>query len=50
MFDTAPTMTSLHLTHDMPCPRCGHGRHTFLACSDSCACQPAEVHADLVSV
>jgi len=30
-----------HLSHDMPCVRCGHGVHTFLACGDGCECQPA---------
>ena len=39
MWDTVDTASS-HLTHDMPCPRCGHGRHTYLACSDTCPCQP----------
>lgn len=28
------------LSHDLPCPACGHARHTFLACSDTCACVP----------
>ena len=32
-----------HLSHDMPCQRCGHAVHTFLACSDSCACSSAEM-------
>jgi hypothetical protein len=40
MFDTAPEATSEHLSHDMPCAQCGHARHTFLACSDTCPCQP----------
>jgi hypothetical protein len=31
----------LHLSHDMPCARCGHALHTFLACSDTCSCEPA---------
>jgi hypothetical protein len=30
-----------HLSHDLPCPRCGHAVHTFLACSDSCSCEPS---------
>lgn len=29
-----------HISHDMPCPRCGHGAHTYLPCSDSCDCPP----------
>ncbi len=28
-----------HLTHDLPCSGCGHAVHTYLPCSDSCACQ-----------
>ncbi len=40
MFDTAPEATPHHLSHDMPCAQCGHARHTFLACSDTCACRP----------
>lgn len=28
------------LSHDMPCPRCGHGIHVYLACGDHCACPP----------
>ncbi len=37
MWDTVQT-NEIHLSHDLPCPSCGHGVHTFLACSDSCAC------------
>ena len=32
-----------HLSHDMPCQRCGHAVHTYLACSDVCACRNAEM-------
>ncbi len=28
------------LSHDLPCPACGHAAHSFLACSDECACVP----------
>ena len=31
------------LSHDMPCVRCGHAPHTFLACDESCGCQPVAV-------
>ncbi len=31
------------LLHDMSCSRCGHARHIYLACSDSCACVPPPV-------
>jgi hypothetical protein len=27
-----------HLSHDMPCPRCGHAPHVYLACGDDCDC------------
>jgi hypothetical protein len=37
MWDTNRTET-LHLSHDLPCPQCGHGMHTFLPCSDTCDC------------
>jgi hypothetical protein len=37
MWDTVQEQTS-HLSHDIPCPGCGHGRHTYLPCSDACAC------------
>jgi uncharacterized protein (DUF983 family) len=38
--DTSTTSRPVLLGHDLPCPRCGHGVHTFLACGDSCACPP----------
>ena len=43
MWDTAETSSgaTVHLSHDLPCPRCGHAVHTFLACSDVCDCEPA---------
>jgi hypothetical protein len=44
MWDTAEITSeavALHLSHDLPCPRCGHAAHTFLACSDTCDCEPA---------
>lgn len=28
-----------HLSHDLPCPGCGHAVHTYLPCSDTCACR-----------
>ncbi len=33
MWDTATTSS-----HDRPCVGCDHGQHTYLPCSDSCAC------------
>ena len=41
MWDTVETNTgpgSVHLSHDLPCPECGHARHTYLPCSDTGAC------------
>ncbi|WP_183407073.1 hypothetical protein [Nocardioides marmorisolisilvae] len=40
MWDTVQT-NEVHLSHDLPCGRCGHAMHTFLACSDTCDCVPA---------
>ena len=40
MWDTVQT-SELHLSHDLPCLRCGHAAHTYLACSDTCDCVPA---------
>ena len=37
MWDTVEAATS-HLSHDLPCTACGHGRHTYLPCSDACSC------------
>jgi hypothetical protein len=39
MWDTVvETTTSSRLSHEMPCPSCGHSTHRFLACSDICEC------------
>ena len=42
MWDT-PETSEVHLSHDLPCGRCGHAKHTYLACSDSCDCAPEPV-------
>lgn len=42
VWDSQPT-TAVHLSHDLPCPRCGHGTHTFLACDDGCDCPPVRL-------
>jgi hypothetical protein len=39
MWDTIQT-NQQHLSHDLPCPRCRHAVHTYLACSDTCDCAP----------
>jgi hypothetical protein len=41
MWDTVEDISGIHLSHDMPCPSCGHAVHTYLACGDTCACVPA---------
>lgn len=40
MWDTVQA-DAVHLSHDMPCPHCGHALHTYLACGDACDCEPA---------
>ena len=40
MWDTV-VETTTHLSHDLPCPRCGHAGHRFLPC-DQCACAGIE--------
>lgn len=35
-----PAENQAHLSHDLPCPRCGHDFHVFLPCSETCACPP----------
>lgn len=39
MWDTVERITQ-HLSHDLPCPRCGHAAHVYLSCGDSCDCAP----------
>jgi hypothetical protein len=39
MWDTAET-NDVHLSHDIPCARCGHDLHTYLACGPACDCAP----------
>ena len=41
MWDTVDDNNGLHLSHDKPCPSCGHAVHTYLACGDNCSCVPA---------
>jgi hypothetical protein len=40
MWDTVQ-ISEQHLSHDMPCQRCGHASHSFLPCDRSCGCQAA---------
>lgn len=51
MWDTVETSAgsgTVHLSHDLPCSRCGHAVHTFLACSDTCDCVPAAMPGTLL--
>jgi hypothetical protein len=45
MWDTVQN-NDTHLSHDMPCPRCGHAFHTFLRCDETCDCEPAALPGD----
>jgi hypothetical protein len=45
MWDTVVEISS-PLTHDLPCPRCGHAGHRFLPC-DHCDCGEPARDADL---
>jgi len=53
MWDTVQT-NEIHLSHDLPCPRCGHAAHSYLACSDACDCartvMPGTVAMDAVAM
>jgi hypothetical protein len=40
VWDTVELSTT-HLSHDLPCQRCGHAGHTYLGCGDGCDCEPA---------
>lgn len=42
MWDTVSD-NDLHLSHDLPCPRCGHAMHTYLVCDEHCDCAPCEM-------
>lgn len=28
-----------HLSHDLPCPYCGHAGHRYLPCDRECGCR-----------
>jgi hypothetical protein len=47
MWDTLETADVVPLSHDMPCPYCGHGAHRYLPCSETCRCTPpVRTHSD----
>jgi len=45
MWDTVEA-PAIPLSHEMPCPGCGHATHTYLPCSDGCDCAPSWLHLD----
>jgi hypothetical protein len=49
MWDTIQT-SSTHLSHDLPCLRCGHAAHTFLACGETCDCARTDMPGTAVGV
>ena len=42
MWDTVDSnrASGPHLSHDMPCPWCGHAKHVYLPCDLACGCTP----------
>jgi hypothetical protein len=38
-----PQTNQIHLSHDLPCPRCGHAAHVYLTCDDGCGCAPTSM-------
>ena len=50
MWDTVQTNDQQHLSHDLPCPACGHAVHTYLPCDDSCDCPPTVMPGSVVTV
>lgn len=37
MWETVP-IVDVHMSHDLPCPQCGHPAHSYLPCGDACDC------------
>jgi hypothetical protein len=37
MWDTGKSQEE-HLSHDLPCPWCGHAGHFYLPCDEACGC------------
>ena len=46
MWDTVDESVT-HLSHEMPCPRCGHEVHRFLPCSEACECAGTRMSYDV---
>jgi hypothetical protein len=49
MWDTVQT-SQHHLSHDLPCPACGHAAHTYLPCDDTCDCPPTVMPGSAATV
>lgn len=47
MWDTVEE-NSIHISHDLPCPRCGHPPHVYLRCGEACDCEPAPMPGDVL--
>jgi hypothetical protein len=47
---TIPGYGRITLSRDLPCLRCGHAAHTYLPCSDRCACEPGGMPGDPLPV
>ena len=41
--DDTPVHDTDHLSRDLPCLRCGHAIHIYLACGGECSCPPITV-------
>ena len=49
MWDTVQT-NQVHISHDLPCPACGHAVHTYLPCDDTCDCPPTVLPGSAAAV
>jgi hypothetical protein len=47
MWDTVQ-VSAMHLSHDMPCPRCGHALHVFVDCGNPCGCAASPMPGALI--
>ena len=49
MWDTIQS-NGIHLSHDLPCPSCGHAVHTYLACDCARTVMPGTVEQGTVEL
>jgi hypothetical protein len=45
MWDNEPSKHEI-LSHDLPCPYCGHAGHRYLPCDRDCGCKVEGVVVD----